>query len=561
MLQEVQIPSSSDEPLWRVYRISLVGGHAPAERASCSTECIPIVPATPSTQSSVAVKPSQSLPLPDCCHRPALEAFVRVHATAGQESSPWTLADEQIRSLVKARKASPAHQAAENYLPSIRSEATSLTFRSPALLPRDEADYIYSRFDQQQPASPALSALADLALAPSLSPTSQTFSIQPPRITTPASDITSGTGTETSVSALFDRTQPRRHGTLDSASVYSTSTARSSIALNLESPSTSKLVLGPEIDTDDIPLVDLSFNLDALEDLSEPAGFLEERDVVFQYVNAPCPLPSYTRSPRAPHPQLMLTLLLLLRRLVQKAKKRQRNDALAAASASRSLTPSSPKDSDRRLSITRIRSRQSADTYLSTTPTRSQTPSQTQTQTQRAPRKLRRARSHYSSRREASASRSVLKAEIKTGGTGMWPTRAFRASSPRCSGAEEKTSLTINGTNFVLDVSTECVFADRIKVEEDEYEYGRDGEGEIEGEERGAAARARPASHCQTSLCKIGRFFRAVASRFALRLGLSRSKSKTKTRSTSTAVPKAKLRRRRVASGVSSVSRASSVTR
>ena len=123
--------------------------------------------------------------------------------------------------------------------------------------------------------------------------------------------------------------------------------------------------------------------------------------------------------------------------------------------------------------------------------------------------------------------------------------------------AEEKTAL--NGTNSVLDVSTECVFADRIKVEEDEYEYGQDGEGEIEGEERGAAARARPASHCQTSLCKIGRFFRAVASRFALRLGLSKSKSKSKLKSTS--VPKAKLRRRRVASGVSSVSRASSVTR
>ena len=48
-------------------------------------------------------------------------------------------------------------------------------------------------------------------------------------------------------------------------------------------------------------------------------------------------------------------------------------------------------------------------------------------------------------------------------------------------GSEEKTSLTMNGTNSVLVVPTECVFADRIKVEEDEYEYGQDGEGEIEG--------------------------------------------------------------------------------
>ncbi|RPD75698.1 hypothetical protein L226DRAFT_485955 [Lentinus tigrinus ALCF2SS1-7] len=449
--KEVQIPSSSDEPLWRVYRISFVGGHDPSGSTSCPLECVPIFPAAPSTQLGTSVKPSLALPLPELCHRPALEAFVRVHASTCQQASPWTLADEQIRSLVKARKMSAAHQSAETYLPSIRSEVTSLTFRSPASLPRDEADYVYSRFDHQQPASPALSALADLALYPPISPTSQTFSIQPPRITTPASDVTSGTGTETSVSALFERVPPRRHDTLDSASVYSASTARSSIALNLESPSTSKLVLDSDIDMADIALVDIHFDLEALEDLSDPAGFMEERNVVFQ--------------------------------LVQKAKKRQRN---AAAAASRAITPSSPKDDSRRLSISRIRSRQSADTYLSVTPTHSRT----QSETQRAPRKLRRARSHHSSRRrEPSVSRSVLKAEIKTDPT-------------------------------------------PVEDQEDEEEQG---------------ARARPAS--QNSLCKIGRFFRAVASRFALRLGLSKSKSK------------AKSRRRRVASGVSSVSRASSLSR
>ncbi|KAI0697505.1 hypothetical protein C8T65DRAFT_22001 [Cerioporus squamosus] len=365
--KEVQIPSSSDEPLWRVYRISLVGGHAQAGRGPCSSDCLPIFPAA----SSSSIKPSHALPLTHCCHRPSMEALIRIHASADRQASPWTLPDEQMRSLVGARKMSAAHPPAETYLPSIRSDATSFTFRSPASQPRDEADYVYSRFDRQ-PTSPTLSALADLALAPS--PTSQNFSIQPPRITTPASDITSGTGTETSVSALFERARPRRHGTSDSASVYSTSTARSSIALNLESPSTSKLALGPDIPIDDIPLVDLSFDLETLEDVSDPAGFLEERDVVFQ--------------------------------LLQKAKKRQRNDT---AASSRLLTPKSDPKDDRRLSISRIRSRQSADTYLSATPTHSQP------QTPRTPRKLRRARSHYSSRREASVSRSVLKTENKTG--------------------------------------------------------------------------------------------------------------------------------------------------
>ncbi|TFK92349.1 hypothetical protein K466DRAFT_595298 [Polyporus arcularius HHB13444] len=442
--KEVQIPSSSSEPLWRVYRISLVGGHAHSGRASCPTDCVPIFPAAPSTQSSTFIKPSQNLPLPVCCHRPAMEALIRVHASAGQQVSPWTLADEQMRRLVGARK-SAVHQSAETYLPSIRSDATSFTFRSPASLPRDEADYVYSRFDQQ-PASPTLSALADLAL--SHSPTSQNFSIQPPRITTPASDITSGTGTETSVSALFERAPPRRRGTLDSASVYSTSTARSSIALNLESPSTSKLLLGPDVDMDDITLVDLSFDLETLEDVSNPAGFFEERDVVSQ--------------------------------LVQKAKKRQRNDP---AASSRVLTPHPDTRDERRLSISRVRSRQSADTYLSSTPNTPNTPTDSQTQSQRTPRKLRRARSHYSSRREASVSRSVLKAENKT---------------------------------------------DLIPVEDEEA--------------RGA--RTRPTS--RNPLRRIGRLFRAVASRFALRLGLSKSKSRSR-------------RQRRVANGVSS--RASSVPR
>ena len=81
---------------------------------------------------------------------------------------------------------------------------------------------------------------------------------------------------------------------MDSMSVYSTTSSASSIALNLESPSTSKLVLGTEVDWDEVPLVDLWCDLEELdpEAVPDPRGFLEERDVVMQCVDclsALCP--------------------------------------------------------------------------------------------------------------------------------------------------------------------------------------------------------------------------------------------------------------------------------
>ena len=109
---------------------------------------------------------------------------------------------------------------------------------------------------------------------------------QPPRVFTPTSHITSTSVAETSVSELFDREKARaRHDTMDSASVYSatetdTDSTSTSVVVLLESPDAPTLEC--DADLDDIPLVDVSFDLSELVVVPDPVGFLEERDVVTQ---------------------------------------------------------------------------------------------------------------------------------------------------------------------------------------------------------------------------------------------------------------------------------------
>lgn len=315
--KELQIPTCSDAPTagWRAYRVSFVGRHTQHGRSPCTDDCLPIFPARFTSKNNVPIAPSHPLPFEECCHRPSTEAIVRIHQQPPYyQSSQHTLSEVQITRVSGARRLASATDSSANddhgsvLPPSLQSDATSLTFRSPAASPRAEVEYFFARNEPEhshaslRAASPALSALADLALAPT--PTSQDFAFnRPARIMTPASDLTSTSRTETAVSALFDtdqdpeheygsctvpRVRPRRHQTLDSASVYSTSTARSSIALNLESPSTSNLVLALEVELDEVPLVDVSFNLEELkaesEVLPDPRGFMEERDVVIQCV-------------------------------------------------------------------------------------------------------------------------------------------------------------------------------------------------------------------------------------------------------------------------------------
>ncbi|KAI0754329.1 hypothetical protein C8Q80DRAFT_361622 [Daedaleopsis nitida] len=327
--REVQVPTRSDALGWRMYQVSFVGRHSYSEcEASYSlrtNNCIPIFPATLNSETDAAVRASQPLPLPECCHRPSVEAFVRIYPQPYQDPPVFTLSRDQVQRLVKSRKLSASHPSTPNpasaYLSSLRPELLTPPPRAryeAELLPRNHAR------DLSGTASPTLSALADLALTPS--PASQDFSFQtntsntrssspawallPPRITTPVSDITARSETSVSVSALFERAR-RRHETLDSASVYSTtSTARSSLGaggpadvkekLELEDASTSKLALGPEVDLDEVPLVDATLDLGELEDVPDPKGFSEEREVVVQ--------------------------------LVQKAKERRRNDPSRACS-------------------------------------------------------------------------------------------------------------------------------------------------------------------------------------------------------------------------------------
>ncbi|KAI0760366.1 hypothetical protein C8Q74DRAFT_222376 [Fomes fomentarius] len=417
--KEVQIPTCSDALTagWHAYRVSFVGRHTQRGRSPCTDDCLPIFPARFNSKNNVPIAPSHPLPFEECCHRPSTEAIVRIHQQPPYyQSSLHTLSEVQISRVSGARKLTSATETSANddhgsvSPPSLQSDATSLTFRSPAASPRAEVEYFFARNEREhtpaslRTASPALSALADLALAST--PTSQDFAFnRPARMMTPASDLTSTSRTETAVSALFDtdqypeheheygssavpRVRPRRHQTLDSASVYSTSTARSSIALNFESPSTSNLVLGLEVELDEVPLVDVSFDLNELkaesEVLPDPRGFMEERDVVIQ--------------------------------LVQKSKERERSVASSPLSVPRpELTPPDAR-SEHRLSLMRVRSRQSTNTVPPLMPASA-------SMMPRSPNKLRRVKSSQSSRRTHMPDTSSMNTNTNTNTKTLRPSK------------------------------------------------------------------------------------------------------------------------------------------
>ncbi|KAM5537628.1 hypothetical protein V8D89_008706 [Ganoderma adspersum] len=410
--KEVQVASCSDEPIWRMYRVSLVGRHtrlrpaAPASLSSSSREgrCLPIYPASPSAHATAyaPVRPSKSFPKHDCCHRPGIETLVRVHRQPHQARPQWTLSDEQMRRVAVMRRNLDSEDGADgaqngSYAQGPKSEAaseasegTDATIRQPvALAPHKNEHYPFAVHassgsgaavrDKQLPFLPPPSPLSPLnpnftaAVARTPSPQSQ-----PPRVFTPNSHTTNTSVAETSVSELFDRETARaRHDTMDSASIYSntdTDSTSTSVVVLLESPSASKgaLTLGCDADLDGIPLVDVSFDLSELAVIPDPTQFLEERDVVAQ--------------------------------LVHKAETRHRNTP----------TPSvlSAFDSEsRRLSLTlaRARSHQSQHTLVSSRPISPLTaPSLPPVPAQApAPAKLRKARSRSSYRPLPADARSV----------------------------------------------------------------------------------------------------------------------------------------------------------
>ncbi|EJF59727.1 hypothetical protein DICSQDRAFT_128063 [Dichomitus squalens LYAD-421 SS1] len=248
--KEVRVASCSDEPMWRVYRVSFVGRHPrlrPGLSGSSSPSpdgCLPIYPATPSCHETAyaPVHPSKAFPKGDCCHRPELETFIRVHRQPHHVPPQWRLSDEQIARVTAMRESAD---------PSITGS---------------EASYV--------------------------------------QVFTPTSHITSTSAAETSVSELFDRAEMRkRHDTMDSGSVYSSTTASTStsVVVLLEAPSASQLALTLECDAylDDIPLVDVSFDISELATIPDPAEFLEERNVVAQLVRK-----AETRERNSPAPSI-----------------------------------------------------------------------------------------------------------------------------------------------------------------------------------------------------------------------------------------------------------------
>ena len=321
----MQVASCSDEPIWRVYRVSLVGRHTrlrpaaavPSSSSSREGWCLPIYPASPSAHATAhaPVRPSMPFPKHDCCHRPGIETLIRVYRQPHHDRPQWTLSDEQMRRVAVMRRKLDSEDGADSaqsgsYAHGPKSEAaseasegTDATIRQPvALAPHKNEHYPFAIHasgggggsgtavrDKQLPFLPPPSPLSPLnpsfaaAIARTPSPPSQ-----PPRVFTPNSHITNTSVAETSVSELFDRERARaRHDTMDSASIYSntdTDSTSTSVAVLLESPSASKgtLTLRRDADLDDIPLVDVSFDLSELATIPDPSQFLEERDVVSQ---------------------------------------------------------------------------------------------------------------------------------------------------------------------------------------------------------------------------------------------------------------------------------------
>ncbi|KAI1794487.1 hypothetical protein LXA43DRAFT_1117167 [Ganoderma leucocontextum] len=256
--KEVQVASCSDEPMWRVYRVSFVGRHTRLRPGAPLPEerCLPIYPASPSCHATAhaPVRPSKPFPKHDCCHRPGIETFIRVHRQPHHTRPQWTLTDEQMsRVAVMRKKLDGGEDGAD-----------------------DTEDGSY---------------------------------VQPPRLFTPTSHITSTSVAETSVSELFDREKARtRHDTMDSVSVYSadtnTDSTSTSVVVLLESPSASKLAVSMTLECDadleDIPLVDVSFDLSELVTIPDPADFLEERNVVAHLVRK-----AETRHRNTPTPSVL----------------------------------------------------------------------------------------------------------------------------------------------------------------------------------------------------------------------------------------------------------------
>ena len=309
--------------MWRVYRVSFVGRHPRLRPGLSGTSspapegCLPIYPANPSCHSTAyaPVRPSKPFPTPDCCHRPELETFIRVHRQPHHAQPQWTLSDDQIARVtamrqnaqlsagLDARKDAPyaLHPSYSSSEPgtrreSVRSDDTDATVRQPvALSPHRNETFPFAlhnmsngtaaRRDKQLPLLPPPSPLRPNFTSRTSSPDGG----HTPRVFTPTSHMTSTSAAETSVSELFDRDSRRkRHDTMDSGSVYSTHTTSTStspsVVVLLEGASASKLALALECDADmdDIPLVDVSFDLSELAAIPEPAEFLEERDVVAQ---------------------------------------------------------------------------------------------------------------------------------------------------------------------------------------------------------------------------------------------------------------------------------------
>ena len=228
----------------------------------------------------------------------------------GPQAPLWTLAHAEMRKLAAKRPADEDRAALRGVpiaplpvLPSAREDTAApnanqsqaqFPFPSQGLGQAGGYGFDARRVD-------AHAVLADLALCPGPSTASHSRATAtpdsygsgstsgsgwpPPRGMSPASH----TSASEPPSVLFERA-PRRKDTFDSASVYSTDSAATSEDVHrrngskyqicLDQASASQLVLPADVGLDDVPLVDVAFDLAALASVPDPSAFFEERDVM-----------------------------------------------------------------------------------------------------------------------------------------------------------------------------------------------------------------------------------------------------------------------------------------
>ena len=314
---------------WRAYRVSFVGRHHHSASSGPSA-CVPIQPAASRAHQNapVTLRPARPFPFTDCCHRSSLEAFVRIRtpqqppayhrtypaARSGAGPGPsgpppmWSLASAEMGKLAIARRAEQDRATLRAATP---PPARTPQAQHPAHLPfpSKEFGYLSDYFDRDVGRRGTHAALADLALStfPLYAAAAQVQTLAPP-VPAPGGSAWPGpprgmspaSHSSAQPSELFERV-PGRHDTLDSASVYSAESVATSVPpvpgekvgskyqvyMEPESSASASVIAFPlGTHWDEVPVVEISFDLGALEDVPDPSGFFEERDVVVKCVRS-----------------------------------------------------------------------------------------------------------------------------------------------------------------------------------------------------------------------------------------------------------------------------------